>query len=89
MDKKSKSTKEATAEPITKVKVKLVGEDGNAFSIIGRVRSAMRRAQVDPDIIRTYTNEATSGDYNHLLQVTMRYVHVNGGDDDDDDNEDD
>lgn len=58
------------------ITVKLVGEDGNAFSIMGRVTKAMRRAGCTPEQIKEYTNEAMSGDYNHLLQVTMSYVEV-------------
>ena len=30
--------------PITNVKVRLVGEDGNAFAILGRCRAALRKA---------------------------------------------
>jgi hypothetical protein len=61
---------------ITKVKVKLTGEDGNAFNILGRVQSAMRKAKVDQSIIDEYIKEATSGDYNHLLATTLKYVIV-------------
>jgi hypothetical protein len=61
---------------ITKVKVKLTGEDGNDFNILGRVQSAMRKAKVDQSIIDEYIKEATSGDYNHLLATTLKYVIV-------------
>jgi len=60
--------------PETKPTVQLTGEDGNAFFIMGRVSEALRRAGADQEYIRKYTNEATSGDYDHLLQVTMEYV---------------
>ena len=56
------------------VSVKLVGEDGNAFAILGRVTKAMRKAQVDPTEIKAFQNEATSGDYDHLLATVMRWV---------------
>ena len=58
------------------VKVQLTGEDGNAFFIMGRVTKAMRRAGLTPEQIKGYQNEAMSGDYDHLLQVTMQYVEV-------------
>jgi hypothetical protein len=58
------------------VKVQLIGQDGNAFAILGAVTKAMRRAKVDQSIIDQYKEEATSGDYNHLLQTTMRFVDV-------------
>jgi hypothetical protein len=56
------------------VSVKLVGEDGNAFAILGRVKKALRRAKVDKDQIEAYFKDAMSGDYNHLLRVTMETV---------------
>lgn len=61
-------------KPLTNAKVRLSGEDGNAFSIIGRTRLAMRRAKVDKAIIERYSTEARSGDYDNVLQTTMRYV---------------
>jgi hypothetical protein len=62
--------------PLTKPTVKLVGEDGNAFSIMGRVKQSLRRAGADKDYIDRYLSEATSGDYDHLLVVSMEYVDV-------------
>ena len=62
--------------PLTKPTVKLVGEDGNAFSIMGRVKKALRRAGADQEYIDRYLNAATSGDYDHLLVVSMGYVDV-------------
>lgn len=56
-----------------KVKVKLVGEDGNAFAVMGRAMTAARKAGVSRDDINTYMNEATAGDYNHLLRTTCEY----------------
>ena len=58
------------------IEVKLVGEDGNAFVIIGKVVSALRRFGVAKEEIEQYQKEAMSGDYNDLLQVTMKYVEV-------------
>jgi hypothetical protein len=58
------------------VKVKLVGQDGNAFAILGSVCLVMRRAGLPATVIEEYTTAATSGDYDNLLQVTMRYVEV-------------
>lgn len=58
------------------VHVTLTGEDGNAFAIMGAVRKALRRAGVSGDEIGSYTAEATSGDYDHLLQVSMAWVDV-------------
>jgi hypothetical protein len=58
------------------VKVKLIGQDGNAFAIMGAVQKALRKAGVPKAELDQYFTEATSGDYNHLLQVTMSWVKV-------------
>ena len=63
-------------EPLNKPTVILIGEDGNAFSIMGRVKKALRRAGADQEYIDRYLSEATSGDYDHLLVVSMGYVDV-------------
>ena len=66
-----------SSEPrFPQVEVRLVGEDGNAFSIMARTKRAMRRAGVTKEEISAYLAEAASGDYNHLLAVTMRTVAV-------------
>ena len=63
------------------VHVDLVGRDGNAFAIMGRVRAAMRKAGVAKEIQDAYLKEATSGNYDHLLATTMKYVNTDGEDD--------
>ena len=57
-----------------KPKVKLVGEDGNAFAIMGRVAGALKKAGYSKEEIDIYRDKATSGDYDNLLRVTMEYV---------------
>lgn len=58
------------------VTVPLSGQDGNAFAILGRTQRALRNAGVDEAEIDAYFTEATNGDYDHLLQTTMRWVDV-------------
>jgi hypothetical protein len=58
------------------VTVTLVGEDGNAFAILGKVSKALRNAGVTREEIDTYVDEATAGNYDQLLQTTMRWVEV-------------
>ncbi len=65
------------------VHVQLVGEDGNAVAIIARVRRAMRNANIPQEEISQFTEEATSGDYNHLLQTVMGWVSVDLEDEED------
>ncbi len=50
------------------------GPDANAFGIMARVRKALRRAGVSQEEIDTYVNEAKAGDYDHLLNVTERWI---------------
>lgn len=56
--------------------VPLLGEDGNAFAIMGAVRQAMRRNGVSAEEIAQYLEEAMSGDYDNLLQTTARWVTI-------------
>lgn len=56
------------------VEVELIGQDGNAFFIMGRVAKAMQRAGIAKEDIDAYREEATSGDYDNLLRVTMQTV---------------
>lgn len=65
---------EVTSPRFPEVSVALSGEDGNSMMIIGRVRRAMKRAGVPAEDIAAYTNEATSGSYDDVIQTTMRYV---------------
>ena len=62
--------------PLTKPTVKLIGQGGNAFSIMGRVKKALMLAGADKEYIDKYLKEAISGDYDHLLVVSMEYVNV-------------
>jgi len=59
--------------PKTNVKVKLVGEDGNCYAILGRTKKALERAGYK-ELAEQYIKEATAGDYDNLLRVTMGYV---------------
>lgn len=61
--------------PKTNAKVKLVGEDGNAFAILGRVKAAIAKSD-HPELASAFMKEAMSGDYDHLLATCMEYVEV-------------
>jgi hypothetical protein len=75
-EKMETEVKEESSVKFPNIEVELVGHDGNAFAIMGRVSKAMQRAGVDRDVIDQYTKESMSGDYDHLLQVAMSYVNV-------------
>ena len=63
------------------IKVNLKGVDRNAFNILGVVGKAMRRGGVSQADRDAFFAEATSGDYNHLLQTVMRTINVTMGED--------
>jgi len=54
----------------------LVGQNGNAYAILGVVSKAMRKAQLSNNQIDEFMSEAMAGDYDHLLQTCMKYVNV-------------
>ena len=56
--------------PKTQIKIKLVGTDGNCFAILAKVIRALKKAGYE-DLARQYEQEATAGDYDNLLRVTM------------------
>jgi hypothetical protein len=57
-----------------KVKMQLVGIDGNAFSVIGAWRQKARTQGWTSEEIDKVLKEAMSGDYDHLLQTIMDNV---------------
>ena len=54
------------------INIPLVGEDGNAFSILGRVQRIMRQNGLQNEW-EAFHAEATSGDYNNLLRTVMAW----------------
>jgi hypothetical protein len=67
--------KQSNTEPkFPHIKVKLIGTDGNAFTILGTAAKALRKAGVEKPEIDAFLHEATSGDYAHLLMTAMRWI---------------
>jgi hypothetical protein len=58
------------------VEVELIGHDGNAFAVLGRVQRVLRDVGASAEELKEFEREATSGDYDHLLQVVMDWVNV-------------
>lgn len=58
------------------IEVQLIGLDGNAGSIMGRVVGAMQEAGLPASERNGYRREAMSGTYDDLLRTTMRWVTV-------------
>ena len=57
--------------PKKKVKLELVGLDGNAFSLMGAFRNRARKEKWTPEEIEAVLTECKSGDYYHLLCTLM------------------
>ena len=74
IDDQQESVDEEESDSISGLKLQLIGRDGNAYSILGAASKVLKYK--DPEMYNKYYEEATSGDYNHLLQVTMRYFDV-------------
>ena len=69
----------------------LVGQDGNAFNVIGYTARALRREGLG-NLCAEMQEKATSGDYSHLICVCDEYLDManekakeNGWFDEDDD----
>ena len=56
------------------VRVKLVGEDGNAFFILGRVSGEMKRERGSEAEQKAFMDEAQSSDYYNLLRTVEQWV---------------
>lgn len=80
-DFESELEQHCMGETVSKnVTCQLTGEDNNAFSVMGRVSEALKRAQASREEVQNYRDEATSGDYDNLLQVSIKYLENNGVD---------
>lgn len=53
--------------------LKIIGTNGNAFAILNKAQRVAKQNGMDWDKIRT---EATSGNYDNLLCVMMKYFDV-------------
>ncbi len=60
------------------IKVRLSGNDGNAFGVIATCRKALMRSDVanKNEIWDVIHAEATAGNYNHLLQTMQKWFDV-------------
>ena len=57
-----------------KVKLELVGLDGNAFALMGAFQKAARRQGWNQAEIKVVLDECMTGDYNHLLYTLANYT---------------
>ena len=60
----------------SKPKLKLVGTDGNAFSVLGRMIDCLRHHGYSSEELKAIKEEAISGDYNKVLATACKYCEV-------------
>jgi len=58
---------------VKKPTLKLLGQDGNAFAILGKAMRVAKQNNMDWEAIK---KEATAGDYNDLLATMIKYFDV-------------
>jgi len=58
------------------IEVQLTGSDGNAFAVIGKVCRELKRGGASAEEVSAFTEEATAGDYDHVLMTCMKWVEV-------------
>lgn len=56
--------------------VKLTGQNGNAFNLMGLCSRAAKKAGWSKEQIDAVMHEMMAGDYNHLLQTAMKHFEV-------------
>lgn len=57
-----------------KVKMSLIGVNGNAFAILGAFQANAKRQGWTDEEISAVLKEAQSGDYNHLLETIVANI---------------
>jgi hypothetical protein len=62
--------------PNERPKIRLTGEDGNAFFVLGKAVKTARRAGWSEEKIDEFKKKATSGNYDNLLATCMEYFDV-------------
>lgn len=63
---------------IKQVKLRLIGIDGNAFSVLGAFRRQAKRENWTSEEIDAVCDEAQTENYAHLLVTIMKYC-IGGG----------
>lgn len=58
------------------ITVKLIGQNGNAFNLLGICAKEMRRAKLPKEEVDEFMRQAQSGDYNHLLATIGEWFEI-------------
>jgi hypothetical protein len=76
MKRNKKAAGVATGPKYPHIEVKLAGTDGNAFAIMGKIATALRRAGVSKEERDAFFAEATASIYDNVLATAMKWVDV-------------
>ena len=60
----------------SKPRVKLTGQNGNAFNLLGICQRVAREAGWSNERVNEFLKEAQSGDYDNLLRTCHKYFDV-------------
>lgn len=55
-------------------KYNLIGQNGNAFSLMGYVIHAMKSEGFSPEEVKAYKEQSTSGSYDNLLMLAVDQI---------------
>ena len=66
--------------PARTINFNLIGQDGNAFVLLGGWRRPARREGWSNEDINKVADKATSGDYNNLLSVLSAHCDMDSED---------
>ena len=66
---------------MSKTKYTIAEEDGNAYAIMGYVCMIMKREGKSNEEIDNYLEDAKSGDYHHLIEVSVEMCERLNGED--------
>lgn len=62
------------------IDIKLSGVDGNVYSILGKCMKAFKKYlnenKLDIGEADSFYEEATSGDYDHVIQTCMKWFNI-------------
>ena len=58
------------------IDVQITGQNGNAFIILSCVTTALKNNGISQEELDKFFNEATSGNYDHLIQTCCEWVNV-------------
>jgi len=74
VDEEERKDDQMSTDTTKKVKLKLVGLDGNAFFLMGSFRKAALKQGWTEEEVKAVLDDAKSKDYDHLLGVLMEHT---------------